>query len=761
MTQFSDETKQVPPLAAADFEQPLNRDSNTAGGERFSPGTIIDERFIIEDFIGAGAVGQVYKVYAIENAQEGGKGKSQRQYLALKILRGTDVSKTDWKRFQTEIEVIARLTHGNVVRIIDSGIHQKNRPYYTMELVEGESLAEKIKRSGPLELSEALKIFICVADALNEAHKKNILHRDIKPSNIVIATAGSSIYSRVKVVDFGIAKLMGRKGPEGQALTGRGEIFGSPLYMSPEQGCGSHLDNRSDIYSLGCTLFEALTGQPPFKGNSIFETLSLHQEAKPPKLSQIAPARKWPRSLEDLVDQLLSKLPDDRCGTMAQVEEILESVLDELGDSQSVTTYANLKGKERKPVKKVTTGLIDEDKPTTEDSKVILSLTIISVLAALILGGTAAALIFGAGQKAPVTIVNETGPVIPDTKSVKEMTREKPDSIEGCKTSGKLPEPVKPGSFFKGLVPSRSGSSSGFDATYTFPAGFDGGCIEASFEEEPDFKKTTDGMGVVLKKSSNKGKLRATGTLTLQEGKPFSFAPELVAIENPSYMLGFRRGDVQALILKDHKEDLSRFLETVLPYFHKLDQLDLTGAHVDQRTLASVGKIKNLLCLDLRHTGITETEFNKLGNTQALKVIGLSDLKGNTDKIIARICRSPELSEIYLENMTLSEASIKNIFSSQRRVVELKNVKFPLKAMEEQAAKCAIRSLHLIDSGLETEQILPAYIKFRKLYKLQFFSHDWSEAKCQEVFNVLHKARPSVNLRIEARQKKSLEFIAE
>lgn len=150
------------------------------------------------------------------------------------------------------------------------------------------------------------------------------------------------------------------------------------------------------------------------------------------------------------------------------------------------------------------------------------------------------------------------------------MTKENPDSIEGCKTSGKLPEPVKPGSFFKGLVPSRSGSSSGFGATYTFPAGFDGGCIAASFEEEPDFKKETDGMGVVLRKSSNKGKLRATGTLTLQEGKPFSFAPELVAIENPSYMLGFRRGDVQALILKDHKEDLSRFLETVLPYFTKL-----------------------------------------------------------------------------------------------------------------------------------------------------------------------------------------------
>lgn len=760
MTLSSDEREPTKARDAANLEKTTVRDSFAEGGQ-FSRGAIIGERFVVEAFIGAGAVGQVYKVYPLENAQDRANRKGERTFLALKILTGADVSQVAWKRFQTEIEVIARLTHGNVVRIMDSGIHGQNNPYYTMELVEGESLADKIKSNGPLEITEALKIFICVADALNEAHKKNILHRDIKPSNIVIATAGSSIYGRVKVVDFGIAKLMGRDLPEGQALTGRGEIFGSPLYMSPEQACGSRLDNRSDIYSLGCTLFEALTGQPPFKGNSIFETLSLHQEAKPPKLSQVAPGKKWPRSLEDLVDQLLSKLPDDRCGTMAQVEEILESVLDELGESQSVTSYAALKGKERKPVKKVTTGLVDNDKPTTEDSKVILSLTVISVLAVLLLGGTAATMILGSRQKAPVAVVNETGSIIPDTKSVKEMAGENPDSIEGCKTSGKLPAPVKPGSFFKGLAPSVTGSPSGFDATYTFPAGFDGGCIEASFEEESEFKKKTDGMGVVLRNSSKKGKLRATGTLSLQDGKPFSFAPELVAIENPSYMMGFRPGDVQALILKDHKEDLSRFLETVLPYFHKIEQIDLSGARIDQRILASVGKIKNLRYLDLRHTGITEAEFNKLNNTQSLKVIGLSDLKGNTDKLIARILRSPELTEIYLENMTLSEASIKKIFSSQRRVVELKNVKFPLKALEEQAANCAIRTLHLIDSGLEAEQIRPAYTKFRKLYKLQFFSHDWSQAKCQEVFNILHKARPSVNLRIEARQKKSLEFIAE
>ncbi|MDX1987573.1 MAG: serine/threonine-protein kinase [Candidatus Obscuribacter sp.] len=760
MTRSSDEKEPTNARDAANLEKNTARDSFAEGGH-FSRGAVIGERFVVEAFIGAGAVGQVYKVYPLETAQPGTNKKVERTYLALKILMGTDVSPVAWKRFQTEIEVIARLTHGNVVRIMDSGIHGQSNPYYTMELVEGESLADRIKSNGPLEITEALKIFICAADALNEAHKKNILHRDIKPSNIVIATAGSSIYSRVKVVDFGIAKLMGRDLPEGQALTGRGEIFGSPLYMSPEQACGSRLDNRSDIYSLGCTLFEALTGQPPFKGSSIFETLSLHQEAKPPKLSQVAPGKKWPRSLEDLVDQLLSKLPDDRCGTMAQVEEILESVLDELGDSQSVTSYAALKGKERKPVKKVTTGLVDKDKPTTEDSKVIFSLTVISVLAVLLLGGTAATIIFSTRQKAPVAVVNETGPVIPDTKSVKEMTRENPDSIEGCKTSGKLPEPVKPGSFFRGLAPTRSGAASGLDATYTFPAGFDGGCIEASFEEESEFTKKTDGMGVVLKNSSKKAKLRATGTLTLQEGKPFSFAPEPVAIENPSYMLGFRPGDVQAIRVKDHKENLSRFLETVLPYFHKIDQIDLSGARIDQSILASVGKIRNLRCLDLRHTGITEPEFNKLSNTKSLKVIGLSDLKGNTDNVIARICRSPELSEIYLENMTLSETSIKKIFSSQRRVVELKNVKFPLKAMEDQAATCAVRSLHLLDCGLEAEQILPAYIKFRKLYKLQFFNQDWSQEKCQEVFNILHKARPSVNLRMEARQKKSLEFIAE
>ncbi len=220
MTLSSDEREPTKARDAANLEKTTVRDSFAEGGQ-FSRGAIIGERFVVEAFIGAGAVGQVYKVYPLENTQDRASRKGERTYLALKILTGADVSQVAWKRFQTEIEVIARLTHGNVVRIMDSGIHGQSNPYYTMELVEGESLSDKIKSNGPLEITEALKIFICVVDALNEAHKKSILHRDIKPSNIVIATAGSSIYSRVKVVDFGIAKLMGRDLPEGQALTGR------------------------------------------------------------------------------------------------------------------------------------------------------------------------------------------------------------------------------------------------------------------------------------------------------------------------------------------------------------------------------------------------------------------------------------------------------------------------------------------------------------------------------------------------------------
>lgn len=306
-----------------------------------------------------------------------------------------------------------------------------------MELVEGATLAEKLKSQGLPPLPETLKIFISVADALSHAHGKRIMHRDIKPSNIVIADEHKekNIYARVKVVDFGIAKLIGRENSD-QALTGKGEIFGSPLYMSPEQAQGGKLDERSDIYSLGCTLFECLTGKPPFQGRNLVETLTAHVEAQPPRLSKVRPGAKFPKSLEDFLDHLLSKSPQDRPQNMAQVEEILESILEELGIESEIEKTEQLKSLAEKKTKrrKIATGIVSG--ATTEDSKAIYGVLTISSISLVLITLVVVALLFIKGQEKTqnAEVRTQISPLLPPDKLKEIGSAPKPPRTD-CRES--------------------------------------------------------------------------------------------------------------------------------------------------------------------------------------------------------------------------------------------------------------------------------------------------------------------------------------
>ncbi|MBC8000437.1 MAG: protein kinase [Leptolyngbya sp.] len=208
---------------------------------------------------------------------------------------------TGVQRFQREAVTSKLLEHDNIVKVHDFGLIDGIIPYFVMDYVEGESLSSLIAKESRLSKDAAFAIFLKVAEALSHAHHKGVVHRDLKPSNILVLKDGVSL--TVKVVDFGIAKLI-VPDAETQGLTKTGEIFGSPLYMSPEQCAGGVVDKRSDIYSFGCSLFEAISGMPPFKGETALQTLILHQTAKLPSLKEST------MSLidEPAVDHLLRKL---------------------------------------------------------------------------------------------------------------------------------------------------------------------------------------------------------------------------------------------------------------------------------------------------------------------------------------------------------------------------------------------------------------------------------------------------------------------
>lgn len=295
-------------------------------------GTLIDNKYQVLGLLGLGGMGAVYRV----------KHLALDKVVALKTFLSKNFSMEAWQRFQREARAIARLDHANIIKVLDFGIAENNLPYYTMELVPGESLADRLRRTGPLSLPELLFVFTRLADALEHTHKKDILHRDLKPGNVYLELKDGRIQN-IKLADFGIAALANQNREE-QALTAKGTIFGSPLYMSPEQTRGERLDQRSDIYALGCVLYECAMGYPPYHGDSALATIIMHQTAAIPPIER-----------DDLPEWLpalyLSMMQKDRQKRPPDLSEIMDILVFNLPSTTHVETTDSI---EQKPGRKVT-----------------------------------------------------------------------------------------------------------------------------------------------------------------------------------------------------------------------------------------------------------------------------------------------------------------------------------------------------------------------------------------------------------------------
>ncbi|NCF74232.1 MAG: protein kinase [Gammaproteobacteria bacterium] len=228
--------------------------------------------------------------------------------VVLKILRqATEHGDSDgaFDRFLQEYETIAEMDHPNIVKIYDLGVAD-DHAHIAMEYLDGGDLRQKIQ--GGTGEREAVQLLRQIASALSAVHRKNVLHRDLKPGNIMLRKDGS-----VALIDFGLAKRAKLE----MAITDKGEIFGTPYYMSPEQGHGAAVDERSDIYSLGIIFFELLTGEKPYKGGTAMGIIYKHAQAPIPLLS--------PRlsKYQALINMMLAKLPEDRLQSVEEIEEWL------------------------------------------------------------------------------------------------------------------------------------------------------------------------------------------------------------------------------------------------------------------------------------------------------------------------------------------------------------------------------------------------------------------------------------------------------
>jgi serine/threonine-protein kinase len=256
--------------------------------------------YVILDLVGIGGMGRVYRAEQTNLART----------VAVKIIHPHLVGEENAAaRFITEARAASRLNHPNSVAVIDFGKTPDGQLYLVMEFLRGRDLARVAYEEGPLALRRIIDVLRQVLAALAEAHHLEIIHRDLKPENIILEplrTGGDF----VKVVDFGLAKM--RLDSADRSITSPGIVCGTPEYMSPEQGRGDPLDARSDLYAVGVILFQLLTGHLPFEAESPTQVVLMHLTASPPDPRAIAPDRKIPEPIVEVVFRSLSKAPNDR-----------------------------------------------------------------------------------------------------------------------------------------------------------------------------------------------------------------------------------------------------------------------------------------------------------------------------------------------------------------------------------------------------------------------------------------------------------------
>ncbi len=312
---------------------------------KLESGDSVDERFEIVSLIGRGGMGSVYRATQTQ----------LNRPVALKILDTiVTADSQSLARLERESLAVSSLRHRNIVSFYSCGVWNQF-PYLALEFVDGQNLQELLDPAKPLTLALALSIAEQVCKALAHSHRAGLIHRDLKPSNIMLVRSDEE--DLVKVIDFGLAKLLPEFGQEMQKLTQTGTIVGTPMYMSPEQCTGVPVDHRTDLYALGGILHHCLTGQPPFDHTGPKDPMAMHMELMvanlhdtPPPLSSVSNSSEvYSENLQSLVYKALAKRPEDRYQSAESMLQDLQA-LKEGRDLGLTSTYRPAQGSvHRKP----------------------------------------------------------------------------------------------------------------------------------------------------------------------------------------------------------------------------------------------------------------------------------------------------------------------------------------------------------------------------------------------------------------------------
>jgi len=555
-------------------------------------GQIVSERYRILELVGSGGMGSVYKVEQIFLHKE----------LALKTLTPSTKNDLSWPRFQKEARAASLFDHVNLIKVHDFGLIGNAQPFFVMDFFDGETLSRRLRTTGPLSMEMAFAIFMQACDGLAHAHKQGVVHRDIKPGNIMLSRSDNCDLQKVKIVDFGIAKLVNSESEEAMALTRTGEVFGTPFYMSPEQCLGRALDHRADIYSLGCVLFESLSGTPPFIGDTALSIMMQHQSEQPPSLKEATLGKSFSPGIETIVARMLEKNPQARYQNLFDVARDLY---------------------------RIKRGELLEGAPAPQTVRSIGLSNAYSGVALAAVAVIFAAMIFVAGRL--------TAPTPSHTVTHQEVVpSHKPTSADEEKSDEAVPTPKK-SQYYSSWTPANPTTR-----YFHFPARALGAIIKL----DPKMQ--------VFESDSSLRRIRnpkAANTLIMEHFKPFGLQLSSIFIEHPEVLSYFRPDEITALSFSQPECSFC-LLDGHLKYVPTLKQLrtvDLYNCRsISDKGMAYLDTLPNLVEIDaagVRH--LSGNGFAQLINLKKMQVIHAERIK-NPGVMLAALQGSTSLTVLEL-----------------------------------------------------------------------------------------------------------------
>ncbi|HEY9783977.1 MAG TPA: protein kinase [Candidatus Obscuribacterales bacterium] len=642
-------------------------------GSPIGLGDIIDSRYEVVSFLGEGGMATVYKI----------KRLFFQDFGALKIAKHK-ISQRTGQRFRKEAIAARDLDHPNLLRVYDFGLLSGDLPYFVMDYIRGETLAQKIKKDGMLSQEDAATILDQVCYALAYAHTKGVIHRDIKPSNIMLVSEPDGKIS-AKVVDFGIAKLLTEQ--ETQGLTQTGEIFGSPLYMSPEQCLGHPVDHRSDLYSFGCTLFEALTGVPPFQSDSALTTMLKHQTEPPPSLKEVTLGKEFPQPLESLVARLLAKNPDDRPQSFSEARLLLQKAMqgEDVGLQMSKAQI---------------------EKRKVNFTHLLITLSVLLAIAII------------------ATVMST--PMIMPTKDIRAESSPSVDSLPAREAKRRT------SSFESGMIPVAEGlrrysrieiSPNGNRyRVFRFPGNANLGILYP-YSEDTNSRHVKTAKGEVYFDANLELGLRVLGD----------------GLSNSALLRGFQPEDLCGLSLPKAFVEDSIMADII--HLNRLKQIDLSSSHITDFSLALIDqKFKQLEKLDVSSTQVTAEGLASMRRLKDLVLLRAGGILEN-GKIVPVLRKSKRLRYLSMHNSGLTDEDLRSLsniktlsvlFISRHRKITDKGIGYLV----------ALKNLTKLDVALchVTPRSILHFERMPHLRQLTLSLDGWSDADKMRLNEVAKRA---------------------